>query len=112
MALNRRDRLLRELIGIGLYAPFPDQIRETSYRAIRFGDPWIARAGIENVGHLARRFGIVDWQLLAMARRVAGQRQMHNPVVFALENAVNDCRFFMPHRVRRRAYRDRRDAVA
>lgn len=100
MTISHSNYRVLRLVGIGHYSPKPDEIVRESRAAFSARDPWLVAAAIHNVGHLARRFGRIDWPLVRAARAAAGRRAHLHMVQFALSDMDADIANFMPFRKR------------
>lgn len=98
MIISQSHYRTSRLVGIGLYSRNHREIAHTARAALRDRDPWMVAAAIHNVGHLARRFGIIDWPLIRAASAAAGQRAHLGMVQAALIDMRSDIANYMPFR--------------
>lgn len=100
MPINRTLYTTGRLAGIGYYSRNHREILVESLRALRDPDPWVVAGGLHNIGHLARRFGIVDWPLVRAAERAVFRRPYSRTIRFALNDMRDDIANYMPFKKR------------
>jgi hypothetical protein len=100
MSRTIASREISRLVGIGHYSANHREIALTARRAFHARDPWLVAAAIHNVGHLARRFGIIDWPLVRAAEAAANRRPEAQMVQYARNDMRGDIANYMPFRKR------------
>jgi len=98
MTMSQSNYRTMRLVGIGHYSRNHREIAREAARAFYDRDPWVVAAGIHNVGHLARRFGIIDWPLIRAAEAAASRNAHQHMVRAALVDMHEDVAGHMPFR--------------